>query len=77
MFLSIHVKIHIKNLSGKDIKNMFLKLCTPDRFKTKDFILMNSNIEHVHSYAQKYHHFLVKFEYFRNLPKTRAIDIVF
>ena len=49
--LSIHIKIDFWNLSGRDIKTMFLKFCTSDRFMTKDFTLMNSNIEHIHSYA--------------------------
>ena len=82
--LSIHVKIHIGNLSSRDRKNMFLKFCTSDRFITKDFFLMNSNIEHIYCYAQKYHHFLVKFEYSnipkfqdRDLPKVRIMQIVF
>ena len=37
---------------------MHLKFCTPDRFIIKDFTLMNSDIDHIHYYAQKYRHFL-------------------
>ena len=48
-----------------------------DRFVTKDFTLMNSNIEHTNSYVQKYRHFLVKFQYHRDLPKARTMHIAF
>ena len=56
---------------------MFLKFCTSDRFITKDFTLMDSNIDHIHSYAKKYRHFLVKFQYYMSLPNARTIHIVF
>ena len=35
-------------------KNMFLKFCMSNRFLIKDSTRMNSNIEHIYSYAQKY-----------------------
>ena len=75
--LSIHVEIHTWNLSGGDVKNLFLKFCMSDRFITKAFTLMNWHIKNIHSYAQKYRHFLVKFQYYRDLPKARTIHIVF
>ena len=56
---------------------MFLKFCTSDRFITKDFTQMDSNIDHTHSYAQKYRYFLAKFQCYRNLPNARTIHIVF
>ena len=71
------LKIHIRNLSGKDIKTMLLKFCTPDRFIIKDFTLMNSNIDHLHSYAQKYRHFLLKFQYYRGYQRQEQYILFF
>ena len=56
---------------------MFLKFCTSDRFIAKYFTPMNSNIEHIHSYAKKYHHFLVKFQYYRDTYQRQEQYILF
>ena len=56
---------------------MFPKFCTSDRFIIKDFTLTDSSIEHIHSYAQKYRHFLMKFQYYKDLLKARTMHIVF
>ena len=58
-------------------KNMFLKFCMSNRFLIKDSTRMNSNIEHIYSYAQKYPYFLVKFQYHRDQQKARTVHIVF